>query len=139
VPSRVVRSDAQFDALGRLLSGLERPFVVEWRKGEDRSHQQNKTMWKWAGEFAAQLGDRTADEVQATWKLTIGVPILRSENEGFCAFYDKAIRPLEYEQKIAAMAYVPVTRIMTVAQMGALMDAIQREAAEQGVTLTIPD
>ena len=139
MPSRIIRSDEQFNALGRLLGGLERPFTVEWRKGADRSHSQNRTMWKWAGEFAAQMGDRTADEVQREWKLTIGVPILRSENEGFCAFYDKALRPRPYAEKLAAMEYVPVTSQMTVSQMTQFMEAIIRQAAENGVRLTIPE
>jgi hypothetical protein len=96
-------------------------------------------MWKWAGEFAEQMGDRTADETQRQWKLTIGVPILRSENDDFRDFYDKGLRRLAYPEKLAAMQYVPVTSIMTVPQMRKLMDAIQREAAEQGVRLTDPE
>ena len=139
MPSRVIKSQEQFDDLGKLLSALAYPFTVEWRKGADRSQQQNKLMWKWAGEFAAGLGDRTAQEVQATWKLVHGVPILRSENEGFCAFYDKALRPRPYAEKLAAMEYVPVTSQMTVSQMTQFMEAIIRQAAENGVRLTIPE
>ena len=139
MPSRVIRSDADFDALGRLLASLERPFTVEWRKGADRSHAQNRLMWEWAGQFASQMGDRNAGEVQAEWKLTIGVPILRAENDAFRLFYDKALKPLAYPEKLAAMEYVPVTSQMTVPQMRAFMDAIQRQGAEQGVSLTDPE
>ena len=140
VPSRVIKTDADFDALGRTLSAMPRPYTVEWRKGADRSHDQNALMWKWAGEFAAQMGDRTAKEVQHEWKLTIGVPILRSENDAFRAFYDKALKPLaDYQDKLAAMEYVPVTSIMTVPQMTALLDEIQRQAASNGVRLTQPE
>ena len=97
-------------------------------------------MWKWAGQAASQLGDRTADEIQKEWKLTIGVPILRAEDTDFCAFYDRAIRPLPtYELKLAAMDYVPVTSIMTVPQMTKLMETIIRKCAEQGISLTVPD
>lgn len=139
MPSRVIKTDAQFQALGRLLAGLERPFTVEWRKGADRSHDQNRTMWMWAGEVSHQLGDQTADEVQREWKLTIGVPILRSENESFREFYDQALRPRTYEQKLAAMAFVPITSIMTVPQMSAFMDAVLRRCSENGILLTIPE
>lgn len=139
MPSRVIRTDEQFEAVGRLLASLERPFTLEWRKGADRTLEQNKLMWKWAGEFAAQMGDRTADETQKEWKLTIGVPILRSENEGFRSFYDASLKRLTYPEKLAAMEYVPVTSQMTVAQMRGFMDAIQRQAAEVGVTLTDPE
>jgi hypothetical protein len=139
MPSRVIRTDADFDALGRLLGALDRPFTCEWRKGADRSHAQNNTVWKWAGEFAAAMGDRTAKDTQHEWKLTIGVPILRAENDAFRAFYDRALKPLAYPEKVAAMEYVPVTSQMTVPQMRAFMDAIQRQGAEQGVTLTDPE
>jgi glutamate-1-semialdehyde aminotransferase len=86
-----------------------------------------------------QLGDQTADEVQREWKLTIGVPILRSENESFREFYDQALRPRTYEQKLAAMTFVPITSIMTVPQMSAFMDAVLRRCSENGILLTIPE
>ncbi|CAB5223091.1 hypothetical protein UFOVP368_56 [uncultured Caudovirales phage] len=139
MPSRVIRAPDDLAALGRLLFALERPFTVEWRKGADRSHAQNRLMWEWAGQFASQMGDRNAGEVQAEWKLTIGVPILRAENDAFRLFYDKALKPLAYPEKLAAMEYVPVTSQMTVPQMRAFMDAIQRQGAEQGVSLTDPE
>lgn len=139
MPSRVIKTDADFDALGHLLTTVKRPFTVEWRAGADRTLEQNALMWKWAGEAAAQLGDRTADEVQREWKLTIGVPILRSENEDFCAFYDQALRPRSYADKIAAMPFVPVTSIMTVPQMRKFMDAVEQNAASNGICLTIPE
>jgi hypothetical protein len=139
MPSRVIRTLGDLEALGRLLSTLERPFTAEWRKGADRSHAQNRLMWEWAGQFASALGDRAADEVQKEWKLTIGVPILRAENDAFRLFYDKALKSLTYAEKLAAMEYVPVTSQMTVPQMRAFMDAIQRQGAEQGVILTDPE
>jgi hypothetical protein len=138
MPSRIIKTDAQFQALGRLLAGMKRPFTVSWKAGEDRSLDQNALQWKWAGEAASQLGDRLADELQREWKLTIGVPILRAEDDDFRAFYDKALKPLSYEQKRAAMRYVPVTSIMTVPQMSAFMDAVFRQCQEQGIALTVP-
>ena len=139
MPSRVITTPADLAALGRTLGALKLPITVSWKQGRDRSLDQNALMWKWAGEFAEQMGDRTADETQRQWKLTIGVPILRSENDDFRDFYDKGLRRLAYPEKLAAMQYVPVTSIMTVPQMRKLMDAIQREAAEQGVRLTDPE
>ena len=139
MPSRVIKTQSDFDALGRLLSGLQWPITVEWRKGADRSLQANALMWQWAGEYAAQLGDRTAKEVQHQWKLVHGVPILLSENEGFRDFANRALKPLTYAERLAAMEYVPVTSIMTVPQMRALMDAVQREAVENGIRLTQPE
>lgn len=138
MPSRIIKTDAQFEAVGRLLAGLQRPFTLSWKAGADRSLDQNALHWKWAGEAAAQLGDRTADEVQRTWKLEIGVPILRSEDDDFRAFYNVALLQRTYEQKIAAMKYVPVTSIMTVPQMTKFMDAVFRQCQEQGIALTVP-
>lgn len=138
MPSRIIKTDAQFEAVGRLLAGLQRPFTLSWKAGADRSLDQNALHWKWAGEAAAQLGDRTADEVQRTWKLEIGVPILRSEDDDFRAFYNVALLHRTYEEKIAAMKYVPVTSIMTVPQMSKFMDAVFRQCQEQGIALTAP-
>lgn len=138
VPSRTIKTAAQFQALGRLLSGLPYPFTVSWKLGADRSLDQNALQFKWAGEAAEQLGDRTADEVQREWKLTIGVPILRSEDDDFRAFYDEALRPRTYEQKLAAMRYVPVTSIMSVPQFTRYLDEVFRQCQEQGINLTIP-
>lgn len=139
MPSRIIRTDADFAALGHILGALKRPFTVSWKAGADRSLDQNALMWQWAGEAAAQLGDRTANEVQREWKLTIGVPILRSQEPAFCAFYDETLRPRPYEKKLEYMKYVPVTSIMTVPQMSEFMATVQRQMAENGVHLTIPE
>lgn len=139
MPSRTIRTEAQFQALGRLLSGLPMPYTVSWKLGADRTPDQNALHWKWAGEAAEQLGDCTADELQRRWKLEIGVPILRAEDDDFRAFYDEALKPRTYEQKLAAMKYVPVTSIMTVPQMSQFMDAVFRECQGQGIVLTVPD
>lgn len=139
MPSRVIKDFAGLVEVFKLLRNLALPLTLEWRKGADRSLEQNALMWRWAGEFAAQMGDRTAKDVQAEWKLTIGVPILRSENDGFRAFYDRALKPLPYPDKLDAMEYVPVSSQMTVPQMRAFMDAIQQQGAENGIRLTDPE
>lgn len=139
MPHRVIKTEADLRDLGKLLATLDRPFTVEYRKGRDRSLDQNALMWKWAGEVAQQREDVSADDTQRRWKLEIGVPILRSENAGFRAFYDEALKGHTYETKLAAMKYVPVTSTMTVPQMKAFMDTIQRECAEQGIRLTDPE
>ena len=139
MPSRVIKDFGGLVEVFKLLRNLALPITLEWRKGADRSLEQNALMWKWAGEFASQMGDRTAKEVQAEWKLTIGVPILRAENDGFRAFYDRALKPLTYAEKLGAMEYVPVSSQMTVPQMRGFMDSIQRLGAENGVRLTDPE
>ena len=140
MPHRFITCDADLADLGKLFHAMEYPFTVQWRKGRDRSLSQNSLQWKWAGEFAAQLGDRTADEVQRDWKLRHGVPILRANNEIFRQVYDELIKPLPtYGAKLEAMRIIDVTSIMTVPQMREYLDTVQREAAEQGVRLTNPE
>lgn len=137
---RILRTTEDVDEFVRLLCGLKLPLTVAWKAGADRTGQQNRLMWLWANEAAQQLGDRHAEDVQAEWKLTIGVPALRADDADFRAVYDKAIRPLPYEHKVAAMKMgFPVTSIMKVRQMVHFMDAVQQKCLELGLRLTEPD
>lgn len=136
---RVIRSLAEFEDFVRLGRTLKWPQTLQWNAGADRSLEQNRTQFLWAREAAEQRGDMTADEVRCEWKLVFGVPILRAENDDFRAVYDEAIKPLPYELKLKAMRFLPVTSEMTVKQMVAYLDTIQRECAEQGIRLTDPE
>ena len=139
VAHRIIANPADMDALFTLFSGLKLPITVEWVQGRDRTPDQNRLMWLWATEAAAQRGDMTADEIQQEWKLVHGVPILREDSADFRAVYDEAIKPLTYERKLKAMRFIPVTSEMKVRQMVRFLDTIQRECGEQGIVLTDPD
>jgi hypothetical protein len=69
------------------------------------------------------------------------VPILRAENEAFRLSYDRVLKALPYEEKLAAIKAfdLPVTRLMNVKQMTAFMDEMQRHWSAQGVRLTDPE
>lgn len=136
---RVIRSPAEFEGFVRLGRTLKWPQTLRWSPGADRSLDQNALQFKWAQEVAEQRGDMTFEEVRHEWKLHFGVPILRAENEDFRAVYDEAIKPLPYALKLKAMRFIPVTSEMTVKQMVAYLDTIQRECAEQGIRLTDPE
>lgn len=136
---RIIDSDTDLEAFKVLLDGLKRPFTVEWVQGRDRSKDQNALQFLWATEAASQLGDRTAEEVRHEWKLRHGVPILREDSVHFREIYDRAIRPLSYEMKLAAMAFIPVTSEFKVRQMVRYLDTVQRECLQQGIRLTDPD
>jgi hypothetical protein len=136
---RIINDAADLNVLVTLLSTLKMPFTVEWVQGRDRTRDQNALQFLWANEAATQLGDRTAEEVRQEWKLRLGVPILREDSADFREVYDGTIRPLTYEQKVKAMAYLPVTSLMKVKQMVRYLDAVERECAEQGIRLTDPD
>jgi hypothetical protein len=126
----------------KLLESYKFPCTVTLKKGKDRSIEQNKLQRLWMREIADQLGDDSAEGYRAYCKLHHAVPILRSESEEFCAAYDKHIRPLPYETKLAYMAVpldFPATRLMTTKQMTAYLDAVHNEFTGRGVRLTDPE
>ena len=139
MPHRIINSEDDLADFTRFLRNLKLPVTVEWVQGRDRSRAQNALQWLWAGEVAAQLGDRDADEVQRTWKLHYGVPILREDSDEFRKFYDAAIKPLPYETKVEAMRLVSITSEMKVRQMVRYLDAVQRECLQNGLRITDPD
>lgn len=113
---------------------LERDLEVRWKRYQrDRSLEQNALSHAIYKEVADQLGDRTITEVRAESKLHIGVPILRASDPDYCALYDEGIKPMDYETKLKAMRYWPVTRLMTVDQMQQYLDEMQMHWVEQGV------
>ena len=96
------------------------------KSGKERSLDQNAISHAWYEQIAAELREDSALGVKNFCKLHFGVPILRAEDADFRDFYDAAIKPhLTYEQKVAAMAFVPVTRLMTVKQLSAYLAAMQ--------------
>lgn len=139
MPHRVIEKPSDLADFVRFLGNLKLPFTVEWVHGRDRSKDQNALQWLWASEASHQLGDRTADEMQRTWKLHHGVPILREDSAEFREIYDRCLKPLSYELKVEAMRFLPITSDMKVRQMVRYLDTIQRECAEAGLKLTDPD
>lgn len=141
----VTRSIQTEQARGMLLTYLQQhplPMMVEITKGRRRSTQQNRLQRQWMLDLAEQKPESTAEEWRGYCKLRFGVPILRSEREGFADLYDTKVRPFSYEQKIEFMQEpwdFPVTRLMTVKQKTAYLDAINKHFSEQGVVLTNPE
>lgn len=108
----------------------------------DRSKAQNRLAFRWYKEIAEQKMDQTPEEWRAYCKLVKGVPILRSENEAFCEIYDRVIKPLGYEDKLALMSApidMPITSLMNVKQFSAFLEEVQRHFATEGVILTSGD
>lgn len=140
--TRVIRTEIDIEALRLLLRSRKLPVTVEITAGAHKTNRQNRLQRQWCLDVAAQLGDMTAEDVRAFSKLHFGVPILRNENEAYCEAYDRLIRPLPYETKMAYMG-IPfdfaVTRIMTTKQLTDYLDAMSRYWSAQGVILTDPD
>ena len=106
--------------------------------GKARSLDQNSISHVWYAQMAREL--REDDELgwKGYCKLHFGVPILRTEDQEFREFYDRALKVLTYEQKLAAMKFVPVTSEMTKPQLTKYLEAMQEGMAQQGVILDFP-
>ncbi len=141
MPTKIIREPIHVEALANMLRGRKLPITVTWTQGAPRSTAQNRLAQRWFTDIATQLGDQTHEDVRAECKLHFGVPILRAENEAFRLSYDRVIKALPYEEKLAAIKAfdLPVTRLMTVKQMTAFMDEMQRHWSGQGVRLTDPE
>lgn len=140
--NRTIENEYDRKMTAKLIDARTIPFVVTITDGKHRTTKQNKLNRKWMLEIAEQKGDMTAEEVRAYVKLTIGVPILREENEAFRLKYDEIVRPLPYEQKLAIMAEpldMPITRLMTTKQQAKYMDRIIQHFGSQGIILTMPE
>lgn len=121
---------------GLLLAGKKAVFELV---PEKRSLDQNAMSFALYKEIAGQLEDQTVAEVRAECKLRFGVPILRGANERFRAMYDKAIKDtLSYEEKLDAMEFLPVTRLMDKEQFSEYLDTVIREYSKQGIAITMP-
>lgn len=117
------------------------PLTVTITKGNPRRSQQNRLAQRWFTDISTQKGDETHEEVRSYCKLHFGVPILRAENEAFRQSYDGIMKHLPYDEKLEAIRAfdLPVTRLMTVKQMTAFMDEMQRYWLSNGYRLTDPE
>lgn len=139
--TRVIVSESGRQVLLRWLAGFDLPFTVEVTRGKRRSVEQNRLQRLWLNEIAEQWEGHTPEEIRGYCKLTIGVPILRAENETFREKYDAVVKPLSYEQKLLIMTEpldMPVTRIMTTDQKTHYLEGMQRHFAQKGIVLTQP-
>jgi hypothetical protein len=138
---RFLETEQDRRLLLRFIEAQPLPLTVSLSKGGRRSLKQNKLQRLWLNEISEQMGDRTPEEVRGYCKLTIGVPILRAENEAFRERYDAIVRPLPYEQKMALMMEpldFPITRLMNTKQATAYLDGMHRHFSEKGIALTDP-
>lgn len=139
--TRFLETDHDRRMLIRFLEDQPLPITVALTKGGKRSLRQNKLQRLWINEIAEQLADQSPEEVRGYCKLTLGVPILRAENDTFRERYDAIVRPLPYEQKLALMMEpldFPISRLMTTKQATAYLDGIHRHFSEKGIVLTDP-
>lgn len=140
MPTKIIREPAHIDALVKLLTERKLPLTVSWVQGASKTDAQNKLAQRWFTDIARQLGDTTHEDVRADCKVTFGVPILCAENDAFRQSWAETFAPLSYEgvRKAVKNLDVPVTRLMTLKQMTAFMDAMQAHWGGMGLYLTDP-
>jgi len=122
------------------LQSLPWPMTVTIQSGAPRSIEQNRLQRLWMGELEDQ-GDMTREEYRGYCKLHFGVEIAK-EHPAFADAYDKHMRPLPYETKLAMMQEpldFPVTRVMTTKQKKRYLDKIHNHFTSLGFRLTDPD
>lgn len=141
MPTKIIREPAHIDALATILRGRKYPQTVSWSQGASRREAQNRLAQRWFTDIARQLGDTTHEDVRADCKVTFGVPIISAENDAFRQSWRETFAPLGYEAVRRAVRDldVPVTRLMTVVQMTAFMDAMSAHWTDLGVYLTDPE
>lgn len=141
--TRVIKSKTDLEALHKVLDLQKLPFTVDIVKGKHRSVEQNRLQRLWCNEIAEQLSAfDTPEDVRAYAKAYFGVPILLAENTHFAEQYERHVKPLPYEQKLALMREpldLPVTRLMTVDQKSRYLNEMHRYFSEKGVQLTDPE
>lgn len=113
----------------------KRPINVKIIAEENRSLTQNALQHVWYNDVELAGYSRSRD-ARRYCKLHFGVPIIRSEDEEFRDFYDRALKSnLTYEEKLEMMDFLPVTSLMNKVQMTRYLDNMQQHYAEQGVIL----
>lgn len=137
VPLTINSAPTLQSALGYLRQEFERHkyLRVSVKSGKARSLPQNSHSHAWYAQLERELPDDDAKGWKCYCKLHFGVPILRSEEPDFRKMYDEKIRHLPYETKLTLMQWIPVTSLMTKAQMKAYETAMQDHFNPRGVRL----
>lgn len=140
--TKVIREVGEIEGLSRFIAARGKfPMTITITQGAPRTDLQNRLVQRWFTDIARQLGDSSHEDIRAFCKLTIGIPILRAENEAFKAQYDRVLKHLSYEEKLEAIRVFdfPVTRLMQTKQMTQFMDEMQRYWGEKAIKLTDPE
>lgn len=142
MPKVTVNSDAalqKFFGTVREDYAKHRYLRFTWKTGKDRSLDFNALSHCWYEQLSLELPEDDAQGWKCYCKLNHAVGILRAEDAVFREFYDASIRKsLSYEQKLAAMKYLPVTSLMTNPQFKKYCEAVQADFSKRGVLLEFP-
>ena len=135
----IIHNDDEREAVIDDLREQPYPVWVEYSRRRLRSKMQNNLMWKWAREIADQTG-YTKEEVEARWKGQYGIPILsRDSEEHRCLYARIPWKDGDKEEIYRMLAFLPVTREMTEAQMTEFLNLVQEYHIRMGHYLTDPE
>ncbi len=98
---------------------------------KSRSDDQNRISHAWYAKVSHETGEDTPEGIKRFCKAYFGVPILRADSEKFRDVYDRVIKPLPYDQKLAAMDLISVTSIMTTKQLTQYLETMQKHYANR--------
>ena len=135
---QVINSERSYtDACVRLRSEWEehKYLRVTWKKGIDRSLDQNAISHVWYDQISKTLQEDSPLGVKCDCKLRFGVPILCAEDADFREMFDATIGLLSYTRQLKSMEWIEVTSLMTVKQLKAYLEAMQKDYAPRGVRL----
>ena len=93
--------------------------------GKHRSLDQNAISHAWYSQLANELREDTPLGVKCFCKLHFGIPILRAESDDFREKYDRAVKPMDYPDKLTLMEWFPVTSLMTTPQLSQYLEKVQ--------------
>lgn len=104
----------------------------------DRTTAQNAMFYALYRDIAAAMQDKSLVEVKRECKLRYGVAIRKGGDPEWAAFYNEAIKPMTYEQKLMLMDDYPITSKFTKDQASEYIDTILSEYAKIGVPIPDP-
>lgn len=112
--------------------------TVNVTHGKHRSLDQNAISHAWYSQVAKELREDSELGVKCFCKLHFGVPILRMGSDEFREKYDRAVKPMDYPDKLTLMEWFPVTSLMTTPQLSEYLEKMQSHYQCRGVLLEFP-
>lgn len=100
---------------------------MELSIGKERSLAQNRMIFKLYRDATQTEKGKSynSQEMRCLCKLTLGIPILYTEDDKFRERYKKGVKDiLSYEQKLGIMDWFPVSSVMSPEQCSRYIDAI---------------
>lgn len=120
----------------RQWSAGKTPTLMEMQA--DRTSSQNSMFYALYRDIAAALEDKTLIEVKRECKLRYGVAIRKAADPEWSEWYDQAIKPMTYEQKLFLMDDYPITSAFSKQQGSDYISSILADYARMGVPIPDP-